>query len=124
MDMCVAPDGDEHYLITTENVFNKSLGVYAYNMSIKVLEWSVIGKLEEMEEKIGSFGITTDGRGHLFVCDVNNMCIQMFCVRDGAYMGALMIRGLGEPYRVEWCEATTALVVHDGQRFIRVVHIT
>ena len=102
-------------------VLNKSL---AYNMTTNMLEWSVVVKLEGMKNEIVSVGVTTDGRCHLFVCDVSNNCIHMFRVRDGEYMGALMVKGLEEPYRVEWCEATSSLVVCDGQRFISVIHIT
>ena len=63
------------------------------------------------------------------VCDGNN-CIQMFCVRDGAYMGAVMRQGeqrLRNPGKIEWCEATSSLVVahiKENQQCISVMNVT
>ena len=62
-------------------------------------------------------GVTTDGQGHLFVCDYGNQCIQKFSV-DGVYKGALVTdRELGRPHQVAWCENTDSLVVLCQQKF-------
>ena len=30
-------------------------------------------------------GVTSDGRGHLYVCDYYNSCVPMFVVSNGGY---------------------------------------
>ena len=92
-DMCVVQNGDKQLLIVTGGA-HTSGGVYAFNTETDELAWTVKGELEGTEEEMGAYGVTTDGRGHLFVCAPwDNECIQMFSVRDGARMGAVMRQG-------------------------------
>ena len=128
-DMCAVQDGERQLLVVTDS--GKHGGVYAYNTATDVLEWSVKGKLEGMDEEMDAQGVTTDGRGDLFVCDPKNECIQMFCVRDGAYMGAVMRQEEQElkyPRQIQWCETTSSLVVAHrmacgGSWFISIIRV-
>ena len=86
-------------------------GIFAYNARTGELKWREEGELEGMSEELMACGVATDGRGHLFVGDMNNKCIQMFSL-DGRYMGALATgTSLGEPWRVLWCENMSSLVI-------------
>ena len=89
-DMCVARDRDKEFLVITDGE-----RVYAYNTAAGELVWSP--KRKQMNRMMGVCGVSTDGRGHLFVCDWNNQCIQMFRVGDGRYLGAVMTE-LGSEY--------------------------
>ena len=67
-----------------------------------------------MNKVLKAQGLTTDDHGHLFVCDDNNKCVQMFHVADGRYLGAVLSegeQGLGEPFLVTWCSRMSSLVV-------------
>ena len=104
--MCIAQNGDKQLLIVTDG----DRGLFAYNTDTDKLEWKVDQKVLEL--KLFS-GVATDGRGHLFVCDIKKECIQMFSVSDGQYLGSLMkdtetFDGLRE---LCWCENTSSLVV-------------
>ena len=116
-DMCVVQGGDRELLVATDG--GKHGGrVCAYNTATDELEWSVKGKLEGMQKEMGVRGVTTDGRGHLFLCDLDNSCIQLFCT-DGRYLGVLMRQGehgLGRPFDIRWCVATSSLVVGHSMR--------
>ena len=85
-DMCCVQKGNEQLLITTKGFGG---GVYAYNTSTDKLVWYVEGKLPGIDNNIRPLGVTTDGRGHLFVCDNDNKCTHMFST-DGGYMGSLL----------------------------------
>ena len=63
-------------------------------------EWGKLG----LEKKIYSYGLTTDKRGHLFVTDYNNECIQMFSASDGQYLVPLMkgVEIIGGIVSVHW----------------------
>ena len=79
------------------SVQSPSKKVTAY--SLKNL-WSVHGFLPDgMKSKIKPSGITTDGRGHLFICDIFNECIQILDT-DGTYLCPINCNGtveLGTP---------------------------
>ena len=73
----------------------------------------VTGYLPGMEHKINIRAVTTDGQGHLFVCDDYNDCLQMFST-DGRYLGAVLTQGaqgFGRPLRARWSGDTDSLVV-------------
>ena len=114
-DICFA-EGEEKVLLITSSYTNR---MDVYDSSTGKLEWSVKGQLNENEEKeIHPNGVATDGRDHLFVCDSNNKCIQMFST-DGKYMGVLIKQGqqaLGEPHRIHWCKSTSSLVVAHAKK--------
>ena len=86
-------------------------GIYARNWSNRLL-WSVEGAVDGKKE-INCVSVATDGRGHLFVCDEANKCIQLFS-RDGLYIGRLIKsgeHGLGVPGLVRWCKKTSSLII-------------
>ena len=89
-------------------------GSYAYNANTSHLEWSVEERLPGKNKVIKAQGLTTDDDGHLFVCDDNNKCVQMFDVADGRYLGAAIKAGecgLGEPWAIAYSSKMCALVV-------------
>ena len=89
-------------------------GVFGYDIrsgAFGELKWRVQGRLKGMLTEMRACGVTSDGHGHLFICDSNNKCVQIFSV-DGVYMRALFSGGsLGIPLRVQSQEITTSLVL-------------
>ena len=108
MDMCFTRDGDRHLVVVVDH----TQGIFAFNADTGELEWTVCGKLPGMEKYPNACGVTTDGRGHLFVADCDNKCIYMFSVSDGQYLGCLIndLKYLSGPGRLDWCEATSSLI--------------
>ena len=101
-------------IITHGNPYAPRGGIYAYNTKTNNLEWSVEGRLPGMNKVIKAQGLTTDDQGHLFVCDENNKCVQMFNVADGRYLGTVIKegeQGLGQPCVITWCSRMSSLVV-------------
>ena len=89
-------------------------GLSAFNIETGKLKWSQKGRLDGMQREMNLIGVTTDGLGHLFVCDSDNGCIQMFSAADGRYMGPLVRegeQGLGELKCLGWCQSSGSLVV-------------
>ena len=96
--------------------------VFAYDTVRGQLEWKADDKSSGMEKKMKATGATADGCGHLFVGDwmYGNKCIQMFSVsdgqylgclmRDGQYIGRMMIKDMGYPGKLCWCEKTSNLL--------------
>ena len=110
-DICCARQGGKNLLVTTGG-YRK---LYAYATDTDALEWSLGGNLPGMDKEMEAQGVTTDGRGHLFVCDGNpgNGCVQMFS-SGGRYLGYLLREGeadLGEPSLIRWNQETSSLVV-------------
>ena len=107
-DMCFTQDRDKQLLI----VAGEGGMLSAYNTETDELEWKVEEKLPG--KKIDVRGVTTDGRGHLFVSDrmYDSKCIQMFSVSDGSYMGSLRTGTdtLGSPSCICWCEHMSSLL--------------
>ena len=96
--------------------------IHAYDTRTDQLLWEVKGQSPGMELVMWANEVTTDGRGHLYVCDKStytgsfhgNACIQMFSVSDGEYLGALINKGkqkFGDPWRVRWSENLESLIV-------------
>ena len=104
-DMCCMKDGDKQLLV----VASRYRGLYAYNMGTDQLEWKVEGKLPGLETEMDACGVTTDGRGHLFVADYNygNIGIQVF-LTAGWYL--IKDENLGSPARIQWCNETSSLL--------------
>ena len=91
-------------------------GIHCYSITTKSLKWSVSGNLPGMQNPVNALGLTSDGRGYLFVCDgmFGNRCIQMFSISDGQYLRCLIKKGeqgLGLPYRICWHSASHSLTV-------------
>ena len=72
-------------------------------------EWGTL----EIGKAIFSYGVTTDKRGHLFVTDYNNECIQTFSASDGQYLGLLMkgSEAIGDIFSVKCSTESSSLVV-------------
>ena len=108
--------GDHQLVITLTGLDEeiKGTGLHAYDAASEEQNWSVKEKNSANQiNDICFAGVTTDGNGHLFVCDVNNTCVQIFST-DGTYMGPLIKKGqqgLGCPEWICWCEASSSLVV-------------
>ena len=58
---CCVQDGEKQIL-----VFASQKKIFAYNVKTEKVEW----KLPKMENMLDATGMTIDGRGHLFVCDL------------------------------------------------------
>ena len=114
---CVEADAGKQFLITTHfsSSFDKKVrsGVRAYNVSTGEVEWSAMGTLAGMHQDTAAWSVAIDGRGHVFVSDITNMCVQVFSV-DGVYIGAILKQGelgLGELLNICWFSNTASLVV-------------
>ena len=119
-DMCCAHVKGRQFLITAHG----HKGISGYDASTDKLEWNFEGKVGYSGEAISPQALTTDGRGHLFVCDKQNKCIQMFSVVGGAYLGTVLGTGrnaLRKPWRMRWCDDSASLiVVHKKEKYYRV----
>ena len=109
-DMCLITHGKKDLLVTTHS----HAGVHAYIAGTDELVWHVSSTINGyLPGSMNAVGVTTNGRGQLFVCDTNNSCIQMLS-RNGTFLGSVLSsgdRGLGNPMRVRWCRKRESLVV-------------
>ena len=108
-DMCYVKVQDANLVVTTRG-YN---GIYGYNVMTNKLQWHVKGKLGVMKQVLCAEALTTDGRGHLFVGDRDNSCIQMFAA-DGSYIGPLTPEGrqsMEQPLQLRWNKSKSSLVV-------------
>ena len=124
LDMCCIQHNDKQLLITSRDFDG---GIYAYNTDTKTLEWIVKGKLPGMRHDISVEKITTDECGRIFVCDINNMSIQML-TPEGTYLGVALtseqIVG-GKPLRLGWGKKWSCLVlasIKDGRYHLSKVY--
>ena len=104
--MCCVQNGKKRLLLTTGAV-----GIYAYDTKSNSLEWSVTDKLPGNARKMSPQSVTTDHKGHVFISDSNNACVQMFSGADGKYLGAIL---KSESYRVSsicWNKQFSSMVV-------------
>ena len=107
-DVCFVEENKKEIVIC---LYSGSGGIYARDWSNKFL-WDIEGAISG-QNAIKCISIATDGRGHLFVCDQANSCIQLFST-DGLYIGCLVRcgeHGIGEPRIVRWCKKSSSLVV-------------
>ena len=125
-DMCCACEGRVKIFSLGCNHYVKF--VSAYSAKAKTL-WTLPDfQPDGMKHEMNPSGITTDGRGHLFICDTANECIQIFDT-DGTYLCPVDCNGklkLGPPERIDWSETESALVVtHTGYKkcFISVLNV-
>ena len=125
-DMCfVRSRGDKGLLITTRGPDG---GIYGYDTDTDKLDWIVKGTLPGMSKSVTADAVTTDGRGHLFVCDTVNACVHILSV-DGTYLGSPLKAGeqdIGGPWRIRWLENSSSLVVvhiKDLRHHISVVRV-
>ena len=87
-------------------------GVFTYNTMFDKLQWKVDGTPPGMEKDIAAYGVTTDGRGHLFVADYDNQCIHMYSMACGSYIRSLLkgTKSFGHPDKICWCEKSSRLL--------------
>ena len=101
-DICCVEDSDEPLIITTPSLERR---LCAYNASVNKREWIIKGTNAQ--------GVTTDGRGLVFVCDADRGCVQVYST-DGRCLGVLISEGdggLGKPMKIRWCESTASVVI-------------
>ena len=125
-DMCfVRGRGDKELLITTRGPEG---GIYGYDTDTDKLDWIVKGTLPGVSKNVTADAVTTDGHGHLFVCDTSNACVHMLSV-NGSYLGTPLKAGeqdFGGPWRIRWLENSSSLVVvhiKDLRHHISVVRV-
>ena len=136
-DMCSVHSGNDQLLVitggnaTADSVSLVNLAnlvkssrmngqLCAYNIKTGEMVWAVNGKQPGTNKDICGVAVTSDGNGHLFVCDTNNNCVQMFSA-DGSDQGRLEIEDketLGKLKTIRWCSSSSSLIVvhsRDGQ---------
>ena len=109
-DMCCTKIGDKTLLVTTSG-FGGS--IQAYNAANNNVEWVVEGRLPGMRVAMKPHGVTTDGQGHLFVCDSASKSIQMFGV-DSEYMGSVLreeTQRFDQLSAIWWSMAASSLIL-------------
>ena len=108
-DICIIQNADKQWLVVAGDIE----GLFAFNMETGKLEWKVDENVPGMEQIIDANGVTHDGRGHLFVADRNNGCVQMFSLSDGKYLGPLNkgLETICDPGSIYWSSETSSLVV-------------
>ena len=106
-DMCLVTHGSKEVLVTSRG----ERGINAYNTSTDELEWKIKYGLRQSGFDLS--GVTTDGHGHLFACDLNHACVQIFSVSNGKHLGRLpnVARVLGRPVMVRWSPDNSCLLV-------------
>ena len=81
-------------------------GIYAQTLLGKPL-WSVesVATGRQMYN-MTCISVTTDDKGHVFVCDSNHNCVRVFST-GGEYLGCLVKEGehkIGSPQMIRWCK--------------------
>lgn len=93
--------------------------IHVYNLGTKHLLWKLTDRIPGSQDKISCGSVATDGRGHLFVSDVQNACIRVFAV-DGTYRGSVVLLGeqedLGTLLHMRWSSCFCALIVVHNKR--------
>ena len=118
--VCCVQEGDQQVLIIAAG------DLYAYDLVLGELNWKV--KLIDWTSR-GARGVTSDGRGHLFVCDDKSRSVELYSVSDGKHLGCLISKGeqgLGGLARVTWCETKSSLIVAQDRGLkwsISVIHL-
>ncbi len=107
-DMCYIDDGGQEIVV----VACGEGGLETFDLANGDRTWEAKGRLPGMEHALNAWGVTSNGRGEIFVADWDNSCIQMFSV-DGAYLGPLLERRGNDTRRcsrILWNEATSSLL--------------
>ena len=105
-DMCRVNDRNKWLLVTIQY----STGIFAYDAETSKLEWSIAEALPGNQNKVHPQAITAGRRGHLFVSDSNNACIQMFGA-NGTYFGAALQSKFAKLRSICWNGCTSSLIV-------------
>ena len=135
--LCCVKDQNEELLITPynkEGLFDGKdvSGICAYNMRTGKLQWNVNGNIPGVDRRMRPTDVTTDGHGHLFVCDTNNACLQMFST-GGHFLEAFDLdvlkvknKGVATPHHICWSSDLASLVVvfeNNKKHFIAVIKV-
>ena len=114
--LCIDQEDDDQLLVTITSYPGE---IHVYNLGTKHLLWKLTDKISGSQDKIGCGDVATDGRGHLFVNDVQNACIRVFAV-DGTYRGSVVLLGeqedLGTLLHMRWSSCLCALIVVHNKR--------
>ena len=86
-DMCVTKGEDGKDILIC--LYESCGGIFAGDTNTHL--WSIHGGVGG-KKMIECVSVTTDNRGHLFVCNTANQCIQVFST-DGVYLGCLVEKG-------------------------------
>ena len=135
--MCCVECQNEELLVTPyhkEGLFDgkDESGICAYNMRTGKLQWNTDGIIPGVHKRMVPTDVATDGRGHLFVCDTNNACLQMFSTK-GHFLEAFDLdvlkaenKGVATPHHICWSSGISSLVVvfeNNKKHFIAVIKV-
>ena len=122
-DMCCVKDNDDEDLLVTTRGY---VGIFAYKLKTDERVWRVKGRRATKKGKeIGVESITTDGRGHLFVCGLDE-CVWIFST-SGNFLATLMRQkslDTVQPWSISWCRETSSLIVAHTKANDRKYHIS
>ena len=85
--LLITTGGDTVNLVSVSKLFKSTRmngQLCAYNINTGEIVWTVNGKQPGTEKDICGVSVTSDEKGHLFVCDIINICVQMFSA-DGSH---------------------------------------
>ena len=92
-------------------IVDKNEMIHVYSTATGKLKWTIKEKPIREEKKFKPHGVAADGRGHLFVSDEVNKCIQMFSVSDGQHLGRFGLEVEQSIGRIDWRDSTSSLLV-------------
>ena len=119
-------------ILSTYWDFDGTVGLYAYKTNTRTKLWEVTWKKgdkmaspgknekgkDEGSEESEAFGkgpgLTVDGRGHAFVCDVNKSCVELYSCKNGSDLGCAIKKGqhgIGNPILLSWNNTMPSLIV-------------
>ena len=106
-DMCYVKVRQKELL-----VYISKDGVFAHDSRSSKNVWSITETSQGPLKNPSS--VTADGRGHIFVSDINNSVVLMFSC-DGIELATVMdFKGIGKLGPVCWCESEKCLVISHG----------
>ena len=100
-------------------------GIYAQTLSGEPL-WSVesVATGRQMYNMTCT-SVTTDDKGHVFVCESNHNCVRVFST-GGEYIGCLLKEGelkIGSPQMIRWCKKTSSILLQDQVEWIKWIKV-
>ena len=113
------------FIATFRDCFSR-VGLYAYNTETHTELWEVKkitvpetnpgsgDESEEDEEKRETQGIVVDGKGHIFVCDINKSVVHLYSSGKGTDLGIAIKEGqhgIGKPFLLSWNNTIPSLIV-------------
>ena len=115
IDMCCIRGGQSLLFLTKD-------GFVSCNTKTGKQEWSVSLNQSDLKEQMSISAVTTDGQGHIFVCDINNECVHVFSDNNGEHLGILLKKedgDIGVPHKIGWNDMFNLLVVIHKQDDLR-----